>query len=366
MLLKGIHLQNFRNIRLGAINFSGKSQFFVGPNAQGKTNLIEAVSLLMALRSFRTRDVRHLIQEGAIEAQVLYFIEHPREGELEVLIKIRAEEKGLYVNGVKIKRLLDFMGVVPVVVLSSEDMELLRGGPGVRRRFLDSVLAVMDRDYCEKLRRYDRAVQERNVLLRQYPVSVAMVEAYNGVLAPLGFSIYRKRVEGFGVLRDFVVRVYGEMVGGAEGVELVYRPDCELTSEEKFHEVLVREFERDRVLKSTQRGPHRDDFEFKIGSKRAIQYGSEGQQRGLVIALRLAQVEYFKHCSGLNPMILVDDVAGQLDLVRGREFWNTMGADFQVMGTGTVVPGFDTGRDWQVFDVLGGAFEERKLLKIKD
>lgn len=356
MLLKRIHLQNFRNIKFASLSLN-RSQFFLGQNAQGKTNLIEAISLLTALRSFRTQDFRGLIQHGTSEAQILYFIEHPKEGEMQLLLKLSPQQKELYVNEVKINRLSDFMGTVPVVVLSSEDMQFLRGSPGLRRRFLDLTLSAMNLEYFDDLRRYHRAIQERNALLRQYPVSQPMIETYNAILAPLGFRIYQKRLKELVILQSFLTNAYNSMVMELEGPELIYKPDCVLSSSNDFLEILNHSFERDSLFKSTQRGPHRDDLEFRVKSKLARQYASEGQQRGLVVALRLAQVNYFKHCSNLNSIILVDDVLAQLDPTRSKAFWNTVDTNFQVIATGTILPSENSSRDWQVFNVSNGSFD---------
>lgn len=361
MLLKRIHLQNFRNIEFAALSLSGKSQFFLGQNAQGKTNLVEAISLLTALRSFRTQDHRNLIRYGSSEAQILYFIEHPVEGEMQVLIKLTAQHKELLVNEIKINRLSDFMGMVPVAVLSSEDMQILRGTPGLRRRFLDLTLSTVDREYFEDLRRYYQVIQERNALLRQYPVSKSMIEAYNTVLAPLGFRIYQKRAKEFTILQSFLREIYDAMVEDPEEPEIIYKPDSILSSSAEFLEILNHGFERDCLLKSTQRGPHRDDFELKVKSKIARQYASEGQQRGLVIALRLMQVRYFKHYSGLNSIILVDDILAQLDSARSEAFWGIVDMGFQIIGTGTIPPSKNSCRDWQVFNVSNGSFDPQNV-----
>lgn len=356
MLLKRINLQNFRNIKFASLSLSSRSQFFLGQNAQGKTNLIEAISLLTALRSFRTQDIRGLIQHGAPDAQILYTIDHPKEGEMQLLLKLTPQHKELYINEAKINRLSDFMGTVPVVVLSSEDMQFLRGSPGLRRRFLDLTLAAMDPEYFDDLRRYHRAIQERNALLRQYPVSQKMLEAYNAVLAPLAFRIHQKRVKGLAILQSFLIEIYDTIVKELEEPEFIYKPDCTLSSSDDFLELLNQGLDRDRLFKSTQRGPHRDDFEFRVRSKIARNYASEGQQRGLVVALRLAQVQYFKHCSGLNPIILVDDVLAQLDPIRSKAFWSAVDSNTQVIGTGTIPPSENSSRDWQTFNVSEGSF----------
>lgn len=355
MLLRRIHLQNFRNIQLAALSFEGASQFLLGLNGQGKTNLLEAISLLTALRSFRTQETKTLIQQGKSEAQMLYSIEHPKEGEMEILIKLKAQEKELYLNQNKINKFSEFIGTIPIVVLSSEDMQLLRGGPALRRRFLDLTLSAMDPEYFQNLRSYHRGLLERNALLRQ-GAEKSIIEIYNTILAPLAFSIYHKRLKGIEVLRLFLIESYSNMVEANEEPNIIYRPDCVISTKEDFLKILSEGLERDRLFKSTQSGPHRDDVEFKLKSKGARYYASEGQQRGLVVALRLAQARYFNEHSGIKPIILADDVLGQLDPIRSRAFWKTIPSDFQLIATGTEPPSEESGRDWQIIHVANGNF----------
>lgn len=355
MYLKRIHLQNFRNIKLAALVLEGNSQFLLGPNGQGKTNLLEAISLLTALRSFRTQEVKTLIQQGSSESQVLYEIDHPDEGEMEILLKLKPQEKELYLNEGKMSKFSEFIGKIPIVVLSSEDMQLLRGAPAQRRRFLDLTLSAMDPAYFHDLRRYHRGLLERNALLRQM-AEKSIIEVYNAVLASLAFNIYQKRMKGIETLRSLLIESYAQMVQENEEPDIIYRPDCILSSNNDFLKILSEGLEKDRLFKSTQSGPHRDDLEFKLKSKGARHYASEGQQRGLVIALRLAQARYFNECSGLKPIILADDVLGQLDPMRSNAFWKTLDARFQIIATGTNFPSERSGRDWQIWNVLNGSF----------
>lgn len=355
MLLKRIHLQNFRNIKLAALDLEGKSQYFLGVNGQGKTNLLEAISLLTALRSFRTQEFKTLIQSGTSQAQLLFEIEHPHEGDMEILLKLKTQEKELYLNENKISKFSEFIGTVPIVVLSSEDMQLLRGAPALRRRFLDLTLSAMDPEYFQDLRRYHRGLLERNALLRQM-ASKSLLEIYNSLLAPLAFNIYQKRVKNIDLLRLFLTESYSAMVQENEEPDMIYRPDCLLNSKEDFLDVLAKGYERDVLFKSTQNGPHRDDIEFKLKTKGARHYASEGQQRGLVIALRLAQIKYFHKHSNLKPIILADDVLGQLDPLRSNAFWKTVDQDFQVIATGTKMPYEGSARDWQIWNVVNGSF----------
>ena len=248
MQLKRIHLQNFRNIKLAALALEGNSQFLLGSNGQGKTNLLEAISLLTALRSFRTQEVKTLIQQGSSEAQLLYEIDHPDEGGMEIVLKWKSQEKELYLNEGKISKFSEFIGTVPIVVLSSEDMQLLRGAPAQRRRFLDLTLSAMDPSYFHDLRRYHRGLLERNALFRQM-AERSIIEVYSILLAPLAFNIHQKRLKGIERLRWLLTESYAQMVQENEEPDIIYRPDCMLSSCEDFLRILSESLERDRKIK---------------------------------------------------------------------------------------------------------------------
>lgn len=312
--------------------------------------------MLTALRSFRSQDIKNLIKQGTNEAQLLYSVDHPKEGLSEVHLKLTSQKKELFLNQTKITRFADFMGLFPTVVLSSEDLQLLRGAPGLRRRFIDLSLAAMDSSYFDDLRRYHRALLERNALLRKDSVSQDMLEAYNTILAPLAFSIYQKRLDFLNELNSLLTESYNAISKQNEDPQLTYKPDCSLSSSDDFLEILHSNFKRDCLFKSTQRGPHRDDAEFKIMGKHARQFASEGQQRGLVLALRLAQVQFCRQRSGVNPILLADDVLGQLDPTRSEAFWDALDPELQVIATGTELPDAVSRRDWQVFNVFNGTF----------
>ena len=356
MRIKSIHLQNFRNIEFANLSFEDNAQFFCGLNGQGKTNLLEALGYVTALRSFRGQDRRALIREAESELQIYYLIEHEKLGETEVLVKASGNGKEVRINDEKVKRLSDFLGQFPVVALSSEDLQLIRGASGLRRRFLDLMISAVDADYLKSLRRYHRTLQERNALLRSREVVPSMLDAYDQILADEACQLYKKRVEVFLEISEYFKKSYTLISQVNEDPDLIYKPDCEIKSSDEYLDVLNENKSKDLLFKVTQRGPHRDAISFRLESKDARNYASEGQQRGLVLALRFAQAGFFKKHSGVMPVVLADDVLGQLDSKRTEGFWRNIESQTQIIATGTQTLGDFGSRDWQTFKVLEGVF----------
>ena len=218
----------------------------------------------------------------------------------------------------------------------------------------------MDAAYLSALQRYTRAVAERNMLLKQGGRDAAALEAFEHELATHALTLFVKREAGVAELSDLFRAAYARLVPEgdpsagcrAESAGLVYAPDTAVTSREDFAAQLVKNRPRDTLLKSTERGPHRDDLELLLSGQPAKQFASEGQQRCLVIALRLAQAAYFKRQCGITPVLLCDDVLGELDPARRACFWTSLEDEPQVIATGTSQPVVAGG--WQVLEVAGG------------
>lgn len=344
--------QNFRNIPLAHLRFEGNAHFLLGSNGQGKTNCLEGINLLTALRSFRTHEMKALVRHGEKQARLLFEIEHERLGEVEVELRLTPSAKELFINKEKIQTFSSFVGTFPCVVLCSEDLMLLRGSPSIRRRFLDLTLASMDADYLIALRRYAKALQERNAFLRM-GAQVAALRAFEVIMADSGICLIKKRTEGVRLLSQTLEKAYGLISVTAEEMpNLLYKPDITVKETEALLEIFEKNRERDRIMKATQRGPHRDDMAFVLKEKTARLFASEGQQRSLVSALRYAQMHYFQMSSGVLPIVLADDVLGQLDPQRRVGFWNAFAGENQIIATGTVAPE----GQWQVWNIKDGNF----------
>ena len=354
MRLRRITLQHFRNIAFAELAFDGRQQFFIGANGQGKTNLLEATGFVSALRSFRTADTRVLIMHGQPEAAVACEFEHEKFGLTKLVIKLRPGGKEVWCDGEKVTRLGDYLGRFPMVVFSSQDQQLVRGAPGLRRRWLDFTLAAMDTGYLRALQAYHKALAERNALLKRGG-GAGELGAFEKPLAAAAAELQVKRDAGVAELAEHVAAAYAQIADGAERAGLRYVADVTAENAHAWLGVFERGRTRDQQFRTTLAGLHRDDLHFTLEERAAKDFGSEGQQRSLVLALQLAQVSFFRARSGVEPLLLADDVLGELDPERRRRFWATLGEARQVIATGTTLPDAELGA-WEVFRVAGGTF----------
>lgn len=357
MHLRKLSLQQFRNVGFAALTLSGRQQFLVGANGQGKTNLLEAVGFLTALRSFRTTDNKVLIGHGQRQASIACVLEHERLGDTEITIKLRPDGKEVWCDQTQITRLSEYVGKFPTVVFSSQDIQLVRGSPALRRRWLDLTLAAMDVTYLRALQAFTRALASRNALLKTGHASPAQFEAFEQALAPAAAELIALREAGVRVLNTALQAAYAGLVDGDELAKMTYEPNFAEASAERLRERLVTGRARDAQFRTTLVGPHRDDLAFTVRETPAKDFASEGQQRSTVLALRLAQATWFLEKSGVRPVLLADDVLGELDPMRRRRFWKLVDPQSQVIATGTHLPDAELG-DWQVFEVRGGAVTE--------
>src|SRR5690625_339174 len=285
MFLKTVAIQNFRNIDFASLEFEGRQQFFVGSNGQGKTNLLETIGYVTALRSFRTSDHKLLIRHGEKEAGVRFVFDHDLMGETPVQIGIREKARQVTVDQERISRLGDFIGKFPAVVFSSDDLQFVRASPGFRRRWIDLVLAATDPGYLQVLQGYHRGLAGRNRLLKQQ-AGEGEISAFESVMAPAAAAVIRKRKEAIVRLGELVDFYYQMISEGKEKAGFRYQPDFRPLSSDEILAQWERNRIRDRNWGSTQRGPHRDDYLLKIDGFSAREFASEGQQRGLVLSLR--------------------------------------------------------------------------------
>jgi len=344
----------------------GRRTFLLGANAQGKTNFLEALGYVTALRSFRAAETRALIGLDQPQAGLGFTVEHETFGESRITITLTPADRVVEWEHGKVTRLADFIGRFPTVVFSSQDNQFLRGSPSLRRRWLDLTLAAMDPAYLTALQRYTRAVAERNILLKQRarPAQggggTAEIEAFEHELSTHAVVLVAKRIAGLAELSTFFRAAHARLVPEGETAGLVYAPDTAAAGQAEFAALLAKNRPRDTLLKSTERGPHRDDLELVLNGRPAKQFASEGQQRCLVIALRLAQAAYFRAKGGVTPVLLCDDVLGELDPVRRERFWASLEGEPQVVATGTsrpadaADPSAKPGTGWQVLAVEGG------------
>lgn len=356
MRFRRIKLHHYRNLAWADVALDPHRTFLLGANAQGKTNFLEAAGYVTALRSFRGSDPRALVGFGQPQADLAFTMEHERHGTSRVEITLRPDDREVRWEQTRVEKLGDLLGQFPTVVFSSQDQQLLRGAPAQRRRWLDLTLAAMDGHYLRALQCYTRAVAERNMLLKQGTRDAATYGAFEHEAAAHAETIHSARARGLEEMGQLFATAHARLVPATERAGLVYAPDTAVDSAADFARQLAAARPRDLLLRSTERGPHRDDFELVLDGRPARQFASEGQQRCLVIALRLAQAAYFHRQRGVTPVLLCDDVLGELDPERRARFWAALEGEPQVIATGTQPPAGEGG--WHCLRVESGAIKE--------
>jgi DNA replication and repair protein RecF len=282
----------------------------LGDNAQGKTNIMEAVYLMATLRSFRGVGGAQMIRHG----QKGYFVggKAVARGEHEIKMYWSAAERKLTLDGQPVRKLSSYLGVLRVVAFCTEDLQLIKGTARSRRRFVDLLLTQTHSSYLGLLQRYARALRSRNALLKQRSPDEGALDSFSTELVKLGGEIIRLRCELTPKLSPLARLAYRRISNDAEELRLEYHPGVR----NDFAVELAQSRQRERTYRSTVVGPHRDEFRLLLNDKPAAQFGSEGQKRTLAIALKMAQAEYLTGIHGSPPVLLIDDVMGELDLKR--------------------------------------------------
>jgi DNA replication and repair protein RecF len=361
--LAHLRLRDFRNYPRLDADFAPGFHLLLGDNAQGKTNILEAVYLMATLRSFRgvggAQMIRHgqkgyfvggtvvggtiptlslsankVGGEGRGEVAPGLQIQNPspqpsprlggeREpkiltthGEREIKIYWSARERKLALDGQPVKRLGDYLGTLRAVVFCTEDVHLVKGAARARRRFLDLLLAQTQPGYLPLLQRYMRAVRARNALLKHRSTDEAALDSFSQELVKLGNEIIRARRELAPKFSPLARLAYRRISNDAEELRIEYQPSVK----KDFAVELAQSRNRERTYRSTLVGPHRDDLQLLLNEKSAAQFGSEGQKRTLAMALKMAQAEYLTGIHGSAPVLLIDDVMGELDVKRRSGF----------------------------------------------
>ncbi|MGI8967365.1 MAG: DNA replication/repair protein RecF, partial [Limisphaerales bacterium] len=286
----------------------------LGDNAQGKTNILEAIYLLATLRSFRGVGSGQMIRH----AQKGYFVgaKIVGQGQHEIKMFWSATERKLSLDSQPVKKLSDYFGALRVVVFCTEDLQLIKGAARIRRRFLDLLLAQTHSIYLPLLQRYTKILRSRNAILKQRSVDELALESFSRELIQVGDQLIGLRKELLPTISPLARLAYRRISNDAEELRLEYLP----TVKRDFALELAQSRKKERTFRSTLIGPHRDDLELFLNEKSAEKFASEGQKRSLAIALKMAQAEYLSDIHGTPPILLIDDVMGELDVKRRSGF----------------------------------------------
>ena len=314
MYLARLRLRDFRNYARLDANFAPGLHLLLGNNAQGKTNILEAIYLMATLRSFRGVGSVPMIRHGQkgcfVGGKVV------SQGEHEIKMYWSARERNLTLDGQPVRRLTDYLGVLRVVVFCTEDVQLVKGPASTRRRFLDLLLSQAHRAYLPLRQRYSQALRSRNALLRESLPDEAALEGFSRELVRVGEEIIQLRRELAPKLSPLACLAYRRISNAAEDLRLDYQPNVK----QDFAVELVQSRQRERAYRSTLVGPHRDELQLLLNDRSAAQFGSEGQKRTLAIALKMAQAEFLTARHSAPPILLIDDVMGELDARRRASF----------------------------------------------
>ncbi|WP_017307258.1 DNA replication/repair protein RecF [Spirulina subsalsa] len=360
MYLKSLHLQGFRNYREQKVLFDAQKTIVVGNNAQGKSNLLEAVELLATLKSHRVSRDRDLVLETAETGQIEALVER-QYGPADLTLTLRKQgRRTAQLNHETLRRQLDFLGVLNAVQFSSLDLDLVRGSPEARRNWLDSLLIQLEPVYAYILQQYNKILRQRNALLKnlrdlhhtQTPTAptsqiLTQLALWDAQLAAHGSRVTRRRARVLQRLTPIAQNWHSCISGETEQLAICYRPNVIWTEDEatEVQQAFLDKLEQRRTAEyfqgKTVVGPHRDEIEFTINQTLARSYGSQGQQRTLVLALKLAELQLIEEVIGEPPLLLLDDVLAELDPHRQNQLLEAIQDRFQTLITTTHITAFD-------------------------
>lgn len=356
MFLKTLELNNFRNYKHSVINFAEQKTLFIGQNAQGKTNILEAIYYLSCLNSKRASKDSELIIWGEDFCRVSAEVEKcTLDVDLEFLIN-PPKKKVLKLNGIKKNKSFEFLGNLVAVNFCVDDLLLLRGAPADRRSWLDDCISRIYPGYLDRLQKYNKIRTHRNNLLKSFKGQMneayeTSLEVWDEQLIIAGSNLTLLRLKYLDEIKDIVAKKHN-IIAPEENLSLLYNStilgDVSKFSEFKIEDIAesfkekVKEDRIDELMKAqTLSGPHRDDISFFINDRNALNFASQGQQRTIVLSLKLAEIDIIEQKINDTPILLLDDVLAELDKARQNFLLKSIGTDIQTIITSTDVTAFE-------------------------
>ena len=361
MILNGISLLNYRNLQEVEIAFSPKINCLIGSNGMGKTNLLDAVYYLSFCKSaINASDSSNIMHDAPFfMLQGYYCSDSGVEREVSCGLK-RGEKKQFRRDGKLYERLSDHIGSVPLVMVSPADVSMVSESGEERRRFVNAVLSQMDREYMSAMQQYNRLLLQRNKMLKDQVVDRALLEVIDMRMSALAQPIYEARKRFVDDLRPIVAEYYKAVSGDSEQVDIQYESEL---ADASLESILSASFEKDRIMKHTTSGVHRDDFAFTMNGHPIRRFGSQGQQKSFLVSLKFAQYEIMKRNYGFAPILLLDDVFDKLDMgrisnllqmVASNDFGQIFITDSNKVRMAGIVDGLTQDRAY--FETSGGMF----------
>lgn len=362
MWLKSLHLQHFRNYEKLDIAFHKGLNIFLGQNAQGKTNILEAVYFLALTRSHRTRTDKDLIQFEQNHLGVEGVLERTK-GTIPLDIYLTDKGRITKVNHLKQSKLSDYIGHMNVILFAPEDLQLIKGAPALRRKFIDVELGQIKPIYLSDLSNYNHILKQRNAYLKTAEeVDETFLSVLDQQLAEYGSKVIHHRLDFLKKLEHFGNKKVADLSNGKENLTLSYQSSITLTEDVNLVDIFLTHLsntrKRDLFKKNTGIGPHRDDILFFINGVNA-HYGSQGQHRSLVLSLKLAEIELMKEVTREYPILLLDDVMSELDNSRQMKLLETISDTIQTFITTTSLDHLhNLPEELKIFHIKAGTIQE--------
>ena len=357
MHVDSLEVGNFRNYEFAKIDFHPNTNILYGDNAQGKTNILESMYVCATSKSHRGSKDREIIRFDNDESHIKVNV---KKNDMNYRIDMHLKKnkpKGIAVNGIPIKRAVELFGILNIVFFSPEDLNIIKNGPSERRRFIDMELSQLDKIYLDCLINYNKVVNQRNSLLKEYAFSgrediISSLDIWDMQLVKYGNDVIKSREKFVKEINDLVKSIHTKLSGDREQLEIIYEP-C--VKEQDFESELVRVRDRDLKFKCTNIGPHKDDMCFLINGMDVRKYGSQGQQRTAALSLKLAEIELVKQIIHDTPVLFLDDVLSELDSRRQNFLLDSIG-NIQTMITCTGLDEFINNRFSinKIFKVVNG------------
>ena len=358
MILKSLELDNYRNYEHLLIEFDKGTNILTGENAQGKTNILEAIYLCSTTKSHRGNKDSEIIKFDSEESHLRTIIDKKDEN-VRIDMHLRSgKSKIIALNMEKLKKTSELIGILNVVLFSPEDLNIIKGGPSYRRSFIDMQICRLDSSYVFNLSNYNKIIDQRNKLLKDIYFQPALRETlfiWDSQLQSYGSQVIKRRKEFIDELNGIVKEIHYKLTGQKEFLTIKYEPD---TEEDKIEDTLKENAERDLKSKATSSGPHRDDYVININGMDARKFGSQGQQRTAALSLKLAEIEIIRKNTNDNPIFLLDDVLSELDSNRQNMLLDSI-SNIQTIITCTGLDDFVNERFKidRVFEVHDGIIE---------
>lgn len=324
MIICSLELKNFRNYEEAHVEFSEGVNILYGDNAQGKTNILEAIYVGATAKSHRAGRDREMIQFGEEEAHIKYYVR--KKGitdRIDMHLK-RGRAKGIAVNGIPLRRASELFGSANVVFFSPEDLNIIKEGPSERRKFIDMELCQLDKVYLNNLTNYNKIILQRNKLLKELEFHedyLDTLQVWDMQLVRYGMEVIRRRQEFIRELESIIREIHSGITGGKEQITVTYEANVPAQDMEKE---LKKVRERELKARVSLVGPHRDDLAFMLGDVDIRTFGSQGQQRTAALSLKLSEIEIVKRRIGDCPILLLDDVLSELDAGRQEKLLDSI------------------------------------------